>query len=225
MSPNNELFVIIPAYNESRTIYEVIKKTQSITDNIVIVDDGSSDKTYKAAVDAGAKHVLQHVVNLGKGAALKTGCDFAVSRGAEILVVMDGDNQHDPAVIPKLVDALSETRLIIGSRKIGKGMPLVFTLGNIFIQYMTKFLYGVKIKDTQSGFRAFSSRNYSKIRWNSTDYSMESEMIAKACLAGLRIYEIPIKTVYHDSYKGTTIFDGVKIITNMIKWRLFGWNK
>ncbi|MCF7860992.1 glycosyltransferase family 2 protein [Candidatus Woesearchaeota archaeon] len=223
MSQNNDLFVVIPAYNESKTISTVIDRTKKFADNIIIIDDGSSDNTYDVASATGASYVLQHIVNMGKGAALKTGCDYAVKKGAKTIIVMDGDDQHDPKVIPHLIEALNHADLIIGSRKMGGDMPFILMLGNLFIQYMTKLLYNIQIRDTQSGFRAFSSKNYRKIRWESTGYSMESEMIANACLAGLKIKEIPIKTIYHDNYKGTTVLDGLKIIINMVRWRLFRW--
>ena len=94
-----------------------------------------------------------------------------------------------------------------------------FTLGN-FINQVNNLLFGVKLSDTQSGYRALRAEAYKKIRWSSADYSLESEMIANLRKASLGYKEIPIKTIYPDKYKGTTIVDGVRIVLNMIWWRL-----
>ena len=99
--------VIIPAYNEGKTIFEVITKTKSFAPTIVVVDDGSHDHTAAEAEKAGAK-VLRHKVNLGKGAALKTGCDYAAQQGAQKIITMDADGQHDPKEIPLFIAALEE---------------------------------------------------------------------------------------------------------------------
>ena len=82
------------------------------------------------------------------------------------------------------------------------------------------FLYGIDINDTQSGYRAFSAEAYKKIRWNASDYSMETEMISKAGKQKLKYVQIPIGTIYSDKYKGTTIIDGMKIVFNMVRWRV-----
>ncbi len=214
----HKVFVVIPAFNEENNISSVIDGAKKYTENIVVIDDGSTDRTFEIA----EKKViaLRHIVNMGKGAALKTGCDYAISKKCDILVVMDGDNQHDPKYIPELLKALDKGDLIIGSRPMNKSMPPIPKLGNIFIQYITKILYDVGVTDTQSGFRAFKQSIYRKIRWVSTSYSMESEMIANASKAGLKIIEVPIKTIYLDNHKGTTVIDGIKIVLDMIRWRL-----
>ena len=100
-------------------------------------------------------------------------------------------------------------------------MPLVLRFGNWFISNVVRILYGIDLSDTQCGFRAFSGEAYKKIRWNASDYSMESEMISKAGKQKLKYVQIPIQTIYSDKYKGTTIVDGVKIVLNMIWWKLF----
>ena len=148
-------YIIIPAYNESKNIEKVIKKTKKYCKNIIIVDDGSSDNTYLTAKKTGVI-VLGHIVNLGKGAALKTGCDFAIKKGAEIIISLDADGQHDPKEIPKFLEALKDCNIVLGYRKLNKKMPLVLKLGNWFISFITRFLYRINIKDTQCGYRAYS---------------------------------------------------------------------
>lgn len=215
-----ETFVVIPAYNEERYIQKVLQETKRHASQIIVVDDGSADKTAEIARKEGAE-VLRHATNMGKGAALKTGCDYAFRKGAEKVVVMDGDGQHEPSKIPEFLERLKEAEIVFGYRQLSRTMPLVLRFGNWFINKITKFLYGMELKDTQCGYRAFTAEAYRKIRWRSTDYSMESEMIARVGRHKLRYKEVPLKTIYADKYKGTTIIDGVKIVLKMMRWKLF----
>lgn len=214
-------FIIIPGHNEEKNIAGVILNARSSAPDasIVVVDDGSSDSTSRRAEEAGAL-VLKHRVNLGKGAALKTGCDYAVSEGAEKMVVLDADGQHNPENIPKFLSALANNDIVFGAREIPRSMPLVFKVGNAFINKTLKLLYGLQIEDSQCGFRAFTTETYRKIRWEALDYYVETEMLIKAGKNKLRHATIPIETIYADNYKGTTVLDGVKIVLKMIGWRL-----
>lgn len=213
------VWVVVPAHNEAKTIKQVIDKIKEFTQNVVVVVDGSVDNTLKIA-DEQEINVLHHIVNLGKGSALKTGCDFAINKGANKLVAIDADMQHDPSEIPNFIRYLDDYDVILGYREINKDMPFVFRIGNIIINYMTKVLYNIDVKDTQCGYRAFTTNAYQRIRWESSDYFMESEMIANIGKANLRYKEIPIKTIYSDRYKGTTVIDGVKIVINLFWLRL-----
>jgi glycosyltransferase involved in cell wall biosynthesis len=213
------LCVIIPSYNEEKSIVAVIEKVKEYTEEIIVVDDGSKDNTGKKAEEVGAT-VLKHIINLGKGAAAKTGCDYAYLQKYEQIILLDGDGQHDPKEIPNLIEQLKHNDMVFGCRIFNKNMPLILRLGNKGINLITRALYGINIKDTQSGYRAFNTKIYKKIRWQASDYSMESEMIANAGKAKIKYTEISIDTIYTDNYKGTTILDGIKIVFNMITWRL-----
>ena len=215
----NDTWVVIPAYNEEKRIKGVIEKTKKYAENIIVVDDGSKDSTYKTATKSNIK-VLKHIVNLGKGAALKTGCDYAVKNGAKKLIVLDADAQHDPEEIPKFIKNLNNADIVFGYRQLNKEMPFILKFGNWFIRLIIRALYNIDLKDTQSGYRAFTAEAYKKIKWNACDYSMESEMITKTGKHHLRYKQIPIQTIYSDRYKGTTIIDGIKIVLNLIWWRL-----
>ncbi len=218
-------FIIIPGHNEEKNIAEVILKARNYTRNyasninIIVVDDGSGDSTSRRAKEAGAL-VLRHRVNLGKGAALKTGCDYAVSKGAEKMVVLDADGQHNPENIPQFLSALENHDIAFGARKVPESMPFVFRAGNAFINKTLKLLYGLQIEDSQCGFRAFTGETYRKIRWEARDYYVETEMLIKAGKNKLKHTTIPIETIYADNYKGTTVLDGVKIVLKMLGWRL-----
>ena len=191
----NKVWVVIPAHNEEKHIGGVIKKAGKFTNNILVVDDGSKDKTSAVAEKSGA-FVLKHIVNLGKGAALKTGCEYAIKNGAEKIVVLDADGQHDPNEIPNFVNSLNKADIIFGYRRLNKNMPFVLRYGNWFIFFMTKLLFGLKIVDTQCGYRAFKVKVYNKIKWDAHDYSMESEMIANTGKHHLKYNQIPIETIY-----------------------------
>ena len=214
------VWAVVPAFNESRNLPSIVKKIKKYVQNVVVVDDGSDDTTYDAASGTGAA-VLRHMINLGKGAALKTGCDYAVENGAQFMVVLDADAQHDPDEIPSFLEKLKEYDIVFGYRKLSGDMPFVKRFGNWFISQAISVLYNVRLFDSQSGYRAFSMEAYQKIRWSVSDYSMESEMISKAGKHRLRYTQIPIKTIYSNVSRGTTMIDGVKIVLNMVWWRLF----
>lgn len=221
--------VVIPAHNEAERIGSVLadlKNTMSgHTVAVFVVDDGSQDATREAARAAG-KHlrnltVLRHQTNLGKGAAAKTGCDAACKHGVEAIVLMDGDGQHNPAEMNRLLAPLKKgvAQLVIGSRQDRASMPLTMRFGNRALTELTRFLFGVSVLDTQSGFRAFTAEAYPKIRWVDPHYAMETEMVIFAATRRIPITEVAIATVYHDNYKGTTVLDGLRILARMVVWR------
>jgi len=213
-----KVFVIIPAHNEEKNIGRVIKEVKRYCKNIVVVDDGSKDNTSKIAEKEGI-YVLKHLVNLGKGAAVITGSEFAIKKGADILIYIDGDLQHDPREIPRFLKALEDVDIVFGVREFNKKMPFILRFGNLVISKMIGLLYHIKIKDSQCGYRALTKDAYEKVKWKSDDYSMESEMIANVGKNKLKFKEIVIKTRYNDKYKGTTVLSGIKIIFDLIKWK------
>lgn len=213
------IWIVIPAFNESKTIGSVIERARKITKNIIVVDDGSSDDTYEISKDKGV-YVLRHIINLGKGSAAKTGCDYAFyKKKADAVVLMDSDGQHEPEEIPKFISYLKSKDIVFGYRVLNKKMPGVLRFGNAMINLVIKLLYSMDLKDTQCGFRALTRYAYSKVRWNASDYSMESEMIVRAGKNKLKYKELPIRTIYKDKYKGTNVLDGIKIVAYMILWR------
>ncbi len=210
---------VIAAYNEEKHIQAVVKETKNYVDTVIVVDDGSKDDTATLAKQAGAK-VLRHAINLQKGAAVRTGCDYAIEQGHEQLILLDGDGQHDPQEIPRLKKHLANNDIIFGMRKKDRNMPALYKIGNWGLTTISTLLFGIAVRDSQCGYRAMSAKAYKHVRWDSSDYGMESEMIVRAGLAGLQHKEIIVKTIYHDRHKGTSIFDGVKIALNLLKWRV-----
>lgn len=218
-----KISVVIPTFNEEKDILKVLDKLQNFIkpEDIIIIDDCSLDNTYNLIKNFNPNlKILKHDINLGKGAALKTGCEAAIKLGADIIVCIDADDQHDPADISRLVEKINAGNdIVFGSRKIGKGMPLVKFLGNKFLSVVINKLFKIYINDTQSGFRAFTADAYQKIKWESREYDVEAEMIVKTAENNLKFDEIEIATVYHDDYKGTTPLNGLQIFFKILKWK------
>ena len=214
-----KIIAVIPAFNEEKYIGEVVKETRQYVDEVIVVDDGSSDKTSQLAGEFGAI-VLKHKINLKKGTALKTGCEGAKLLNADIIILLDGDGQHDPKEIPLFLKKLKHTEIVFGVRNFNKEMPLNSRYGNIILTTLSKILLKNKISDLLTGYKAFNTRIYNKILWDSSDYSVETEIIKNIKKYKIPCSEIRIKTIYNDPYKGSSISDGVNIAINMAKWRL-----
>lgn len=214
------VWIVLAALNEEKRIQAVLEQTKKFETNIIVVDDGSQDSTTEISENLGAK-VLRHAINLGKGAAVRTGCDYAFSVGADAVILMDSDGQHDPSEIPKFKEALTQgNNIVFGVREFDKNMPPISKFGNWFLTTATKLLFQIDIDDTQGGYRAITKKAYKKIKWKSNGYAMETEMIAKTGKTNLKYTQIPIKTIYLEKYKGTTPWHGIKIFINMLLWRI-----
>ncbi|MBI2666646.1 glycosyltransferase family 2 protein [Candidatus Woesearchaeota archaeon] len=211
--------IIIPSYNEEKHIAAVIKEAKKYAP-VIVVDDGSKDNTAAVAKTAGAT-VLRHKVNLGKGAALKTGCEYALAQGAQHLVSMDADGQHNPTKIPLFLAELKQHDIVLGARAVPESMPLILLAGNKIINTTLGLLYGIHLKDSQCGYRAFTAEAYQKVRWGARNYYVETEMVIRAGKKHLQYTQIPIETIYYDKYKGTTVIDGITIVARMIGARFF----
>lgn len=212
-----KIFAVIPACNEEKTICEVVEKTKKFVDRVIVVDDGSVDSTASLASKVGAT-VLKHRINLGVGAALKTGFIYSRER-CDAIVTLDADAQHNPEEIPKLLKALNDSEIVLGSRDF-RCMPFHKKIGNYIINLLSFLLFGIRLSDTQTGFRAIKVRAYDTIEWKSRDYSALLEMLVNAKKRKVKVKEVKVSTIYNDIYKGTTLVDGVKILINMLCWRL-----
>lgn len=214
---DKKIIAVIPAHNEEKYISEVVKGTKKYVSQVIVVDDASTDKTGELAKKAGAI-VLRHVVNLGLGGTLKTGCDAAILLNAKIIVTLDGDGQHDYSEIPKVTShiIIKKVDAVFGERPFSRNMPFVKKMGNHFFHLFSKHIFGIKVRDTQTGYRAFTTEAYKKIRWASADYAVASEMLINAEKHKLNYVPQEVKTIYHENQKGTTILDGLKIANKMI---------
>jgi len=193
-----KICVFIPGYNESRTIEQVVSNTLKVINDVVVVDDGSKDDTAQLAKDAGAI-VLKHEINRGKGAALKTGFNYAVENGYDAVVTMDSDGQHDPEDIPRFLNALNSFKsgIIIGSRMNDiTTMPAIRKCTNKLTSYVNSTFAHQRIDDSQSGFRLITTDVFRTIKLETDRFETESEILIKASKAGFKIISVPIKTIY-----------------------------
>ncbi len=204
------VMAIIPAYNESESIGKVVSETSKYVSSIIVVDDGSRDNTAEVAASMNAR-VLRNKYNTGKGAALKRGLIECLKYDPDIVITLDGDGQHDPAEIPKLLEPIEngEADIVIGSRYgrrnyLNLEIPLYRRIGLSFIDFMNRNLADSKIKDTQSGFRVYTKTVISIMsKYSSTGFGVETEQLTTAELYGLRILEIPI-TIKYKGLKNTS---------------------
>lgn len=214
-----KIYIVVPAYNESRYIGRFLAKLTSVTKNIVVIDDGSSDDTTKVAKKSGVK-VLTHMTNLGKGSALKTGCEYVFTKlGADAVIIMDGDDQHDVTDINKFVLTLNQgSQIVLGVRTLDSRMPLTRLLGNRFTSVLINLLFGVYISDVPSGFKAMTKKAYHQLSWYSSGYEVETEIAVRLAKQKLNFVEIPIKTIYHDKEYGFNLIDAARIIIKIPYW-------
>ncbi|MBZ2166395.1 glycosyltransferase [Methanobacterium spitsbergense] len=217
---SERITAIIPAYNEQVTIGSVVLKTKMYVNRVIVVDDGSTDKTVEIAVLAGAE-IIRHKTNMGKGKALKTG--FEVSKGAQIIVTLDADGQHRSSDIPKLVKPIidGEADIVNGSRYIDgndKNTPSYRRVGQTVLDKATNFNAKTKITDSQSGLRAFASYTIPAFKFRETGYGIESEMIIEASNAGFKIVEVPIGVRYDvDGSKMNPLSHGIGVLVKVLQ--------
>jgi glycosyltransferase involved in cell wall biosynthesis len=219
--PQN-IIVVLPAFNEEVSIGSIVLLTKHYCDNVIVVDDGSSDRTAAISRRAGA-HVIVHEVNKGKGAALKTGFAAAADLGADIIVTMDSDGQHNPADIPKLVAPIRDgiAEMVNGSRYLShadKNTPVYRRVGQTILDTATNMNSGLRITDSQSGFRAFAASTKDVFRFNARGMAIESEMLADAGRSGLRIKEVEIGVRYDvDCSTMSPIKHGLGVLVMVLK--------
>lgn len=197
--PRPRIVAAIPAFNEEVPIGTVVLKARKFADEVVVVDDGSVDRTAEVAELAGAR-VISHPRNLGKGAAIRTALDYILRNGADIIVLHDGDMQHDPSDIPAVVAPILAGRadVVIGTRDLGAaGMPRYRRLGARLLDHATSWATGRKeLFDSQCGFRAFSRKAAEALLPQRRGIGVESEMLIRSVAEGYRVEEVPVSVRY-----------------------------
>lgn len=214
-----KIYVVVPAYNESRFIGRFLAKLAVVTKNIIVVDDGSRDDTTKIAKQLGVT-VLTHMTNLGKGAALKTGCDYAFTKcGADAVIIMDGDDQHDTADLPMFKKALAKgAGVVLGIRSMDRKIPMIKLLGNRLMSTLIYLLFGRYIPDIPSGFKALTRAAYQKLIWNSSGYEVESELAVRLARSKIAYTTVAITTHYHGKEYGFNLLDAFAILIKIPFW-------
>jgi len=216
-----KVFIIVPAYNEDMKIQSVLGDLKSKFQNIVVIDDGSTDNTYQQALSSGVT-VLSHIVNRGQGAALMTGIKYSLDKGADIIVSFDADGQHQTEEIQKIINPIvhQQADIVLGSRflekksKIPLARKIILKAGIVF----TRLTTGLRLTDTHNGFRAFSRRAAKKINLRQDRMAHSSEILDEIKKSQLKYQEVPVNIKYtnYSMKKGQTGIDSLKIIKDIL---------
>ncbi|MCS7283801.1 MAG: glycosyltransferase family 2 protein [Anaerolineae bacterium] len=212
---------VIPAYNEARFIGSVVLQARKYVDTVIVVDDGSVDATAEIASAAGAL-VVRHEQNRGKGKALCTGLQIARSLSPHAVVLLDGDGQHLPSEIPRVLAPIlsGEADMVVGSRYLNRNsqVPRVRVWGHRFFNFLVNRTAGLHLTDSQNGFRAFSSRVLDALNFFSNGFSVESEMQWLARQYGWRVQEVPVTVLYADKPKRSPWVQGLMVLDGFLRF-------
>lgn len=212
----NATWIVVAAYNEGPVIRGVVAEVVRAGWPVVVVDDGSRDSTV-AEARAGGAIVVRHPINLGQGAALQTGIDYAIRRGAQSIVTFDADGQHHAGDIPALVEALAGADIALGSRFLGKEVEGA-SAGRLALlrtaTLVSNRLSGLKLTDAHCGFRALRASAAPALRITQDRMAHASELLRKIRNSGLRVVEVPVTVRYteHSMSKGQGGAQAVRIL-------------
>jgi glycosyltransferase involved in cell wall biosynthesis len=197
----SRIAAVIPAYQEEKHVGEVARRARAQLENVLVVDDGSTDATADRARSSGVE-VVVHPQNCGKGESIKTGLRYWLERGSEYVVILDADGQHLPEEISRFVDAAgseSDAKIFVGSRMNDTTtMPLVRRIVNRYMSGKISRVCGQRIPDTQCGFRMLHRDIIPEILSGASRFEYETEMLIIASRKGHRVASVPITTVYSD---------------------------
>ncbi len=219
--------IVIPAYNEEKTAAGVVRGALPAADVVLVVDDGSSDRTGEIARAAGAV-VVRHAMNRGLGGALGTGIAGALRLGADLIVTMDADGQHRPEDAQKIFERLAQgdVDFVIGSRLIGSeaAMPLHRRAANRFGNLLTWALFGAWVSDSQSGLRGLNRAAARQVDLKTNGMEVSSEFIKEMKDNAWRFAEVPIPAIYSDYSlsKGQGFLVGLKTAAKLIFRKIIG---
>ncbi len=226
-----KLSIIVPVYNEEKTLRQIINKLlelklKAFSKEIIIIDDSSKDKSLSIIKDLARKNknirYFAHPKNMGKGAALRTG--FQNSTG-DLITIQDGDLEYDPKDFLRMIDFMDKNKLdvIYGSRFLNKHKPRykIYYLGNKFLSFLTKVIYGVKITDMETCYKMFKAEVIKSIPLKSNRFDIEPEITSKVIKRKFKFAEIPISYSPRTIEEGKKIGfkDGLKAIYVLLYWR------
>ncbi len=208
---------IVPAFNEEKTIGSVVRDLFSLVDQVVVVDDRSSDRTAQVAKENGAI-VLQHKINRGQGAALETGHEYARQSEADFVLHFDADGQFDPNDILPAWEKLKQEQadLLLGSRFLDGRSQLPWTKKFLFLplgRLIQQLFFGIKNSDAHNGFRILNKKALQKIKITQDRMAHATEIIILAQKNNLKIIEFPVKVIYHRYGQG--LGGGLKILQDL----------
>lgn len=224
MNEKMKIIVIIPAYNEEKTIRDVLQKAKKYVTKVVVIDDASSDSTHQIAIKEDAI-VYRHSINRGLGGALGTGIKVALKENADIAVTLDADGQHDPSEISRLIQPIIDNKadVVIGSRFLrNQKVPIRRKIYNKIGNIITYLLFSVKTSDSQSGFRALNHKALELLKIKTNKMEVSSEIMKEIGKNNLRFMEVPIKAIYteYSLSKGQSFFTGLRTLFKLIILKL-----
>ncbi len=219
-----DVVVLIPAFNEELTIATVVMLSRRHSDHVIVIDDGSTDRTRELASEAGAE-VLSHTVNKGKTAALMTGFARARELKPKVTITIDADGQMDPGLIPSVAEPVLQgaADLVIGSRYIGRNgtdTPKHRRVGQKVLNWATTMGSSADVTDSQSGYRALSLKALNNTKFNSDRFNIESEMITYFSEIGLTIKEVPVTVRYDvpNGHKQRPLEHGLSVLGGVVSY-------
>lgn len=216
---------VIPAFNEAARIQATVDACLPFVDELIVIDDGSADNTFRVAKAIPGVYAIRHTINRGQGAALRTGTNAAIHLAADIIVHLDADGQHNPAQIPDLVDIIKNNQadVVFGSRFMGQdpeGMPRTRRILLWGGRWFNTFVQGIPrtVTDPQSGFRALNRKAALQIDFKQDRMAHASEILKIVTRSNLRWQEVPVKVIYTvDSLKkGQKNTDALKIAWQLL---------
>jgi len=237
MLKNKKIAVVLPAYNAAKTLEITYKEIPfDIVDEVILVDDVSSDKTVEVAQELGIKHIIQHDRNKGYGGNQKSCYNKALELDADIVVMLHPDYQYTPQLIPAMCSIIANEvyPCVLGSRILGRGalnggMPKYKYIANRFLTLFENILIGQKLSEYHTGYRAFSREVLESISYNNNDddFIFDNEMLAQIFMAGFEIAELTCPTKYFEeassiNFARSTTY-GLGVMKVSIAYRLHKW--
>ncbi len=234
---NKKIIVVLPAYNASKTVTQTFKEIPfDIVDEVVLVDDNSTDNTIDVAKSIGIHHIIKHDENLGYGGNQKSCYRKALALGGDIIIMLHPDYQYTPKLIHSMVYLIANEvfPVVIGSRILGNGalkggMPLYKYIANRFLTFFQNILMNQKLSEYHTGYRAFSSEVLRAVPYNvcSDDFVFDNEITAQICMKGYEIAEVTCPTKYFPeassiNFKRSSIY-GLGVLYTSLIYRLQKW--
>jgi glycosyltransferase involved in cell wall biosynthesis len=221
---NQDVWVVVPAFNEAPIIGRTVRDLRSICPNVLVVDDGSADATGEEALAAGAV-VARHVLNLGQGAALQTGMEYALARGAAYVATFDADGQHHVQDLAQMLQIIRDRNIdiVLGSRFLGEteNMPFGRRLVLRAAVVLTRLTTGVKLTDAHNGLRIMTAATARRLQIVQDEMAHATELVAQIGRLDLRFEEVPVTITYtrYSLEKGQKLSNSFHILTDLVA----GW--
>lgn len=214
-----KIFIVIPTYNEMKTIGSIVRDLRARDFRVVVVDDGSRDHTIIDANKFGAELIV-HSKNVGKGRCIREGLEYSLENGCDVVITMDGDGQHDLRDIDKFIEKhrTAGADIVLGNRMHNpKKMPFVRRCANVFMSFVLSHILGQRLDDSQCGYRLISRRAMEAMSLKTTKYEIESEMLIEAKRHNLRISSVEINSIYGGEFSQINpFFDTIRFIKLII---------